>query len=141
MKLNINLILTIIFVLIVANFLCDSFREGALFKPTLSRNNWGHEDLTKKQIEKYFGPLKRGPPKENLSKKADGGGSGGSGGSGGGSGKRSSGMGRFGTGFNKPGSDGDESDNSDDGDDTDDTEVSKNSFVGGMANPLQYFWQ
>ena len=69
MKLNINLILTIIFVLIVANFLCDSFREGALFKPTLSRNNWGHEDLTKKQIEKYFGPLKRGPPKENLSKK------------------------------------------------------------------------
>lgn len=140
MKLNINLILTIIFVLIVANFLCDSFREGALFKPTLSRNNWGHEDLTKKQIEKYFGPLKRGPPKENLSKKADGGGSGGSGGSGGGSGKRSSGMGRFGTGFNKPGSDGDESDNSD-GDESDDTEASKDSFVGGMANPLQYFWQ
>ena len=138
MKLNINLILTIIFVLIVANFLCDSFREGALFKPTLSRNNWGHEDLTKKQIEKYFGPLKRGPPKGNLSKKAGGGGGGDSGG---GSGKRSSGMGRFGTGFNKPGSDGDESDNSDDGDDTDDTEASKNSFVGGMANPLEYFWQ
>lgn len=132
MKLNINLILTIIFVLIVANFLCDSFREGALFKPTLSRNNWGHEDLTKKQIEKYFGPLKRGPPKGNLSKKAGGGGGGDSGG---GSGKRSSGMGRFGTGFNKPGSDGDESDNSDD------TEASKDSFVGGMANPLEYFWQ